>query len=51
MTDATCRPVATPLTVWERERQGDRMTRSLSSPVRRFVFEFSERLPPSRSGC
>ena len=25
--------------------------RSLSSPVRRFVFEFSERLPPSRSGC
>lgn len=29
MTDATCRPVATPLTVWERERQGDRMTELL----------------------
>ena len=27
------------------------VARSLSSPVRRFVFEFSERLPPSRSGC
>ena len=29
MTDATCRPVATPLTVWGRERQADRMTELL----------------------
>ena len=29
MTDATCRPLATPLTVRERERQGDRMTELL----------------------
>jgi hypothetical protein len=29
MTDATCRPVPTPLTVWEREHHGDRMTELL----------------------
>jgi diamine N-acetyltransferase len=47
-------PKAVEFTVYERTNStpvGTAGLRSLSSPMRRFVFEFSERRPPSCPAC
>ena len=44
MTRRTCRPVAMPLTVWERERQVDRMTELLER-LADLLVQTTERWP------